>query len=234
MNQKPAHPDNQKSMPLAENFLKEIGGSSITCMFNQVIADVAKVYDRAILVGAVAAAKYIRLPNGPRVTYDVDFLLDETDFNDFLNDDIPPETLSTLEALFEDPDSPNHSLKHRKTGIYVDFLSAQSKPVSKKFARHIIENRENTTNVITIGDQPVHVLKPEFIIAMKMNRCTKSPRSERGLSDRIDIIKLLKTHWHAESAVDHDSVKSMINRNEVKYYESIVYDVTCEMDTPDE
>lgn len=234
MNKKPVSPGDPELIRLAENFLKNVGGSSVTCMFNQVIADVAKVYDSAILVGAVAAAKYIRLANGPRVTYDVDILIDEGDFSDFVNDEIPRETLLALEALFEDPDSPNHSLKHKQTGIYVDLLSVQSKPVSKKFVRYILEKKEETTNVITVGDQSIHVLKPEYIIAMKLNRCTKSPKSERGLSDRIDIMKLLKTQWRGDSAIDHENVKSMINRNEIKHYESIVNDVACEMENPDE
>lgn len=226
--------DDDRSMVFAENFLKQIGGSSILCMYNQVLADVTRVYDSAILVGAVAAAKYIQLPSGPRVTYDVDILIDEKDFTDFLNDEIPEEKRVKLDAWFADSDSPYHSLKHRKTGIYVDLLSSLSKPVSRKFTRQVLENREKTTNVITVGDQTIHVLKPEFLVAMKLNRSTKSPRSERGLTDRIDIIKILKTLWHGESAIDHENVKSMINRNEIKFYESIINDVTCEMDSPNE
>jgi hypothetical protein len=224
----------EKSINAAGNFLREIGGSSTACLFNQVIADVAKVYENAVLIGAVAAAKYIFLDSGPRVTYDVDILIDEEDFDHFVHDEIPADTVVKLETWFEDSDSPSHSLKHRKTGIYVDLLSPKSRPVRKKLLRFILENREETTNVIPVGDQWIRVLKPEFLIAMKLNRCTKIPRSERGLSDRIDIIKMLKTLWKKEPALNHNLIRSMTNRNETAFYETIIDDVTSEMDNIDE
>ncbi len=224
----------EKMINVAENFLRGIGGASDTCLFNQVIADVAKVYENAVLIGAIAAAKYIRLDSGPRVTYDVDILIDAADFDNFVKDEIPAGTVVKLETWFEDSDSLNHSLRHRKTGIYVDLLSPKSRPVPKKLFRFILKNRDQATNVIPVGDQWIRVLKPEFLIAMKLNRCTKVPRSERGLSDRIDIIKMLKTFWRKEPSLDHNLIRSMINRNEIVFFQTIIDDVASEMENSDE
>ncbi|PIP38018.1 MAG: hypothetical protein COX19_15015, partial [Desulfobacterales bacterium CG23_combo_of_CG06-09_8_20_14_all_51_8] len=123
---------------LADDFFSHAVGNAHKSRFNNVIADVVRVYPDAILIGAIAAAKYIRPPVEPRMTYDVDILLPEQDFEAFLADDMPPETVNALESLFEDSDSAMHSVKHRQTGIYVDFLSVQSKPVKKKLIRQIL------------------------------------------------------------------------------------------------
>lgn len=234
MTDKSFSPGESRSMSMAEDFLRGISGESLSCKYNRVLEDIARVYDDAILVGAVAAAKYIDPPHEPRVTYDVDILIGEKDFSDFLHDEIPENILHELENRFADSDSPNHSLRHRETGIYVDLLSASSKPVSGKLIRHIVENRETTTERIAVGDRHIHILKPEYLVAMKLNRCAKTPRSERGLCDRIDIIKLLKSRWRGDLAMDHEIIRSIINRNEIKCYGSIVDDVTEEMKNPDE
>jgi len=110
--------------------------------FNYAIADVVKVYPNALLVGAIAASKYIRPPVKPRVTYDVDILLSEEDFESFLSDDLPEEAFNNLEQYFTDSDTVNHSLKHKSTGIYVDLLSTESTPLKKKLIRHILANRK--------------------------------------------------------------------------------------------
>jgi len=112
---------------MAEDFGDEASAHSHTGKFNKVLSDLAKVYPDAVLVGAVAAAKYVRNPNKPRETKDVDVLLGEKDFAEFLIDDIPEEKLKVLETYFENSDSANHSLKHRETGVYVDLLSTESK-----------------------------------------------------------------------------------------------------------
>lgn len=222
------------ALSMAENFLEKISSPSLSCKINQVIADIIEVYPRAILVGAIAAAKYIHPPNEPRITYDVDIIIDETDFNQFLEDDIPAPTLLKLETHFKNSDSASHSLKHRKSGIYVDILSLASRPIRKKILRHILQHRPEATNLLRIGDQTIQILKPELLLAMKLSRCTKVPRSERGLCDRIDIIKILKT-FHADGKpIDHEMVKAHSTRNEIKCYEGILEDVAREMEDPNE
>lgn len=215
---------------IAQDTLEEAIADSIPGRFNRVVSDIARVYPRAILVGAVAAAQYITHQNEPRITYDVDVLLEEKEFSDFLADEIPEDTLSALETYFEDSDSANHSLKHRETGIYVDLLSLESKPVRKKIVRYILENREKATNTFQVGGQSIDILKPEFLIAMKLNRYSKGPRSERGLCDRVDIMKVLKALWGGEIAMDHDTVRVFCNRNEVRCYADILKDVASEID----
>lgn len=221
--------DDDRCILVAEDHVKEIHQDSIFHRFNRVIEDVTKVYPDAILVGAVAASKYIRFPIEPRITQDVDIILDKKDFDAFLIDEIPEDQCSLLDSLFEDSDSANHSLKHRATGIYVDFLSSESVPIRKKTVDFILKNREKATNVFQCGDHVIDILKPEFIIAMKLNRYTKHPRSERGLSDRLDIVKVLKALWHGEIHLNHDTVKAFLNRNELTKYAAILNDVECEM-----
>ena len=234
MADKPFSPGESLAMSMAEDFLSGISGDSLSCKYNRVLEDIARVYDDAILVGAVAAAKYIDPPHEPRVTYDVDILIGEKDFSDFLHDEIPENTLRELESRFADSDSPNHSLMHRETGIYVDLLSASSKPVSGRLIRRILENRDAATEWTSVGNRHIRILKPEYLVAMKLNRCAKTPRSERGLCDRIDIMKLLKSRWRGDPAMNHDIIRSIINRNEIKCYGSIVDDVTDEMGHPHE
>lgn len=214
---------------IAEDVLEDQLAGSIPGQFNRVISDIAKVYPSAILVGAAAAAQYISHENEPRITYDVDVLVGEKDFSDFMADEIPDETVKTLETYFEDSDSANHSLKHRETGIYVDLLSLASKPVRKKIVRHILENRDKTTNTFQVGEQSIAILKPEFLIAMKLNRYSKKPRSERGLCDRVDIMKVLKALWGGEISPDHDTIRIFCNPNETKCYADILNDVESEM-----
>jgi hypothetical protein len=222
--------DSARCVIVAETFLDKVSGHSLPDKFSRVISDVAAVYPNAVLVGAVAASYYIRHSNEPRITYDVDILIDEREFIDFLEDEIPDDTLRKMETYFEDSDSANHSLKHRATGIYVDLLSTESKPVRKKTVKYILENREKTTNVLKVGETLIDILKPEFLVAMKMSRCTKSPRSERGLCDRIDIMKVLKTLWDGDKTLDQETIRAFLNRNEIKCFDSILSDVECELD----
>jgi hypothetical protein len=209
---------------------KDRSSDTLPGKFNRVISDIADVYPTAILVGAVAASKYIGYSNEPRITYDVDILLDEKNFSDFLLDDIPLDTVTKLENFFDDSDSANHSLKHKETGIYLDLLSIESKPIRKKIVRHILENRDKTTHVLQIGEQSIDILRPEFLIAMKLNRYSKKPRSERGLCDRIDIMKVLKALWGSQMTMDHEAIRAVCNRNEAECYFSILEDVENEMD----
>jgi len=226
--------DDDRCMLIIDDRAEDIPKDSLPGKFYRVISDISKVYPTAILVGAVAAAQYISQPNEPRITYDVDVLLNAEDFSDFLMDDIPENTVSLLETYFDDSDSVNHSLKHKKTGIYVDLLSIESKPIRKKIVRYILENREKATNTFHIGTQTIDILKPEFLIAMKLNRYSKKPRSERGLCDRVDIMKVLKALWNGEIPMDHDMIRTICNRNEAACYATILDDVECEMEDPAE
>ena len=202
--------DDGRCILVAEDDIKEIEKKSIFSSFNQVIEDVTKVYPNAILVGAVAASKYLRHPIEPRLTQDVDVILDTEDFKEFLLDELPEDKCKLLDSFFEDSDSANHSLKHKSTGIYVDFLSSESAPIRKKTINYILKNRGKTTNVYKSGEHLMDILKPEFIIAMKLNRYTKHPRSERGLSDRLDIVKVLKALWRGEIPLNHDTIKAFL------------------------
>jgi hypothetical protein len=221
---------------LADDFFSHAGGKDHKSRFNNVLADIVRVYPDAVLIGAIAAAKYIRPPVEPRMTYDVDILLSETDFERFLADDMPPETLNRLETYFGDSDSAMHSVKHKQTGIYVDFLSAQSKPVKKKLIRYILNHRAETSHLLKVGDSTVDIIKPEILIALKLNRYHKNPKTEKGLSDRLDIIKILKT-FHAQClSLDNSLIESFVSQAEFRRFEHLAADVddemTCEATNP--
>ncbi len=197
--------------------------------FNYVIGDVVKVYPNAVLVGAIAASKYIRPPVRPRVTYDVDILLSEVDFEMFLADDLPEDALKNLEKYFLDSDSANHSLKHKSTGIYVDFLSTESTPLKPRLIRHILENRKQTTNILRLMDSKIAIAKPEYLIALKLNRFYKMPRTEKGLSDRLDIIKILKTLISNSMPFSLGGAKDFMGRQEITSFKKIYDDVAFEI-----
>ena len=207
---------------------KDTSMETLPGRFNRVISDISKVYPTSILVGAVAASKYIGYANEPRITFDVDILLEEKDFSDFLLDEIPENTEQLLESLFDNSDSRNHSLKHKKTGIYLDVLSTESKPIRKKIVRYILENRKETTHILQIKEQSIDILRPEFLVAMKLNRYSKKPRSERGLCDRVDIMKVLKALWSRNIKMNHEAVKAVCNRSEGECYLSILEDAEAD------
>jgi hypothetical protein len=214
MSLKTFHNNDDQCVIIAEDLPK----ASLLGKFQQVIADIAGVYPKAILVGAAAAAQYIGSSNNPRITLDVDILLEEKDFSDFLADEIPGQTLTALETCFDDSDSVNHSLKHKETGIYVDLLSLESKPIRKNLVRNILENRKNATHRLKVLGRFIDILKPEYLIAMKLNRFFKKPKSERGQCDRIDILKLLKAQGNNVMAPDHEIITTVCNRNEAACY----------------
>lgn len=197
--------------------------------FNYVISDVVKVYPNAVLVGAIAASKYIRPPIRPRVTYDVDILLSENDFELFLEDDLPEESLKNLEKYFLDSDSVNHSLKHKSTGIYVDFLSTESAPLKPRLIRHILEHRNITTNILRLGDSKIDIVKPEYLIALKLNRYYKIPKTEKGLSDRLDIIKILKTLISDSIPFSLSGASEFMGKQERTSFKKIYDDVEFEI-----
>jgi hypothetical protein len=197
--------------------------------FNYVIGDVVKIYPNAVLVGAIAASKYIRPPVRPRVTYDVDILLSETDFEMFLADNLPEDALKNLEKYFLDSDSVNHSLKHKSTGIYVDFLSTESAPLKPRLIRHILENRKATTNILRLMDSKIDIVKPEYLIALKLNRYYKMPRTEKGLSDRLDIIKILKTLISHSIPFSLGGAKEFMGKQEITSFKKIYDDVEFEI-----
>jgi hypothetical protein len=229
MTQKFLECESDRCEVLADDFFSHAGGNAHKSRFNNVLADVARVYPDAILIGAIAASKYIRPPVEPRMTYDVDILLPEQDFEGFLADEIPTKALTALETYFEDSDSAMHSLKHRQTGIYVDFLSVQSKPVKKKLIRHILDHRKETTHLLNVGESPVEIIRPEFLIAMKLNRYHKNPKTEKGLSDRLDIIKILKTFRAHCLTLEHSLIEAFSSQAEFKRFEAISDDVAYEM-----
>jgi hypothetical protein len=213
---------------LAEDFLENVSENTKAGRFNRVINDLSKVYPDAVLVGAVAAAKYVRNPERPRETEDIDVLLGEKDFAEFLIDDIPEEKLKTLETYFDTSDSLSHSLKHKETGIYVDLLSTESNPIRKRITRHVFENRDQSTHIL-IGDKhSMDILKPELLLAMKINRFSKNPESEKGRSDLLDMKKILRTLMEKGIAVNYKLVKSFLNENEVKKLDDIVHEVSNE------
>ena len=214
---------------LADDFFSNFHGNTRQSRFNNVLADIVKTYPDAILIGAIAVSKYIRPPLEPRMTYDVDILLSESDFEDFLTDEIPDPTRKMLESAFADSDSAMHSMKHRQTGIYVDFLSVQSKPVKKKLIRYILNNRKQTTNLLKVGDAKIQIVKPDVLIAMKLCRYNKNPNSEKGLSDRLDIIKILKTLDASCIAEDLSQMRQFISKVELKRFSQIRGDVEHEM-----
>ncbi|MBA2882646.1 hypothetical protein HNR65_003000 [Desulfosalsimonas propionicica] len=221
--------DETQCFVVAEHFLDFFSDDPEVNKFDRVILDVSRVYDTAILVGAMAASKYIQPPVQPRVTFDVDVLLEEADFEAFLEDDIASEKSVVLDQCFETSDSAGHSLRHRKTRLYVDFLSAESRPVSGKLMRWILENREKSTNILSFGGRGISILKPEYIIAMKLHRYTKDPRSEKGLSDRLDIVKMLKTHHGYPHVIDTEKIPTLLRRREIPHFEEMMADVEQEM-----
>ncbi len=207
---------------MADDFSESQLDDSALSKFNSVIADILKVYPDAVLAGAVAAAKYVRDPETPRQTFDVDILLGEKDFAEFLVDEIPEDKLKALEARFETSDSANHSLKHRETGIYVDLMSTGSKPLRNSIIREAFENRNHATHLLIGENHAIDILKPELLLAMKTIRYCKNPKSEKGISDRLDIVKILKTMAAKKIPVDHEKVCSFLRDFEIKQYKVLV------------
>jgi hypothetical protein len=229
MKQKFIQCDDERCELLADDFFSNTHGNKNQSRFNNVIADIIKVYPDAVLIGAIAAAKYIRHPVEPRMTYDVDILLSESDFEAFLSDNMPLSTRHNLETYFADSDSVMHSMKHRQTQIYVDFLSAQSKPVKKKLIRNILNNRKQATNILKVGDAQIEIVTPEVLIAMKLHRYNKNPNTEKGLSDRLDMIKILKTMCANCISPDLFEIQERVTKAEFKRYMQVAADVECEM-----
>ncbi|MFO7930994.1 MAG: hypothetical protein ACQETG_09975 [Thermodesulfobacteriota bacterium] len=214
---------------VAEHFLEYFSEDNEINNFDRVIMDISRIYENAVLMGALGASKYIQPPVEPRVTFDVDVILPKKDFEDFLNDDLPPEKLAVLEEYFETSDSANHSLRHRKTRLYVDFISEGSRPVSTKLLRRILQDPEKTTNTLAFDGHKIGILRPELIISMKLHRYAKDPRSEKALSDRLDIVKMLKTYHGQTDLLDPDAVRSELRRREVGHFEEMLADVSSEM-----
>jgi hypothetical protein len=213
--------EDDRCVLLAEDFLDDVPEDTKAGRFNKVIDDLSKVYPNAILAGAVAAAKYVRSPQKPRETLDIDVILDEKDFAEFLIDDIPEDKLEKLNAYFDTSDSVNHSLIHRETGIYVDLMSTESNPIRKKIAKHVLENRDQATHIL-IGDKhAMDILKPELVLAMKLNRYCKDPESEKGRSDHMDIVKILKTVREKQIPIEYDKIIPFLNDREIKALDAL-------------
>ncbi|RJP90535.1 MAG: hypothetical protein C4518_08825 [Desulfobacteraceae bacterium] len=229
MSEKHIQYDNEQDELFEDEYFQVYHRNKRGSGFNYVIGDVVKVYPNAVLVGAIAASKYIRPPIRPRVTYDVDILLSETDFEEFLADELPEESLRNLEKYFLDSDSANHSLKHKSTGIYVDFLSTESTPLKPRLIRHILENRKLTTNILRLRDSNIDIVKPEYLIALKLNRYYKMPRTEKGLSDRLDIIKILKTLISNSIPFGLGGAREFMGKQEIGSFKKIYDDVEFEI-----
>ena len=221
--------DDIQCFMVAEHFFEYFSDDTGVTTFDRAMLDLARVYDDAVLVGAIAVSKYVQPPVEPRVTFDIDVILDEKDFEDFLNDEIPEARRQILDTYFETSDSVSHSLKHRKTGIYVDFLSVQSEPVRKKLIRYILDNRDAAANLLAMNAHRILIVKPELLVAMKLNRYAKNPGSEKGLADRLDIVKLMKSYYGQTDLLDPDKIRTFANRREAKYLDEILADVNCEI-----
>ncbi len=222
--------EDDRCVLLAEDFQKDVSKDDKTEKFGKVINDLSRIYPEAVLVGAVAAAKYVRHPERPRETEDIDVLLGEEDFAEFLIDELPEDKLKKLNAYFDTSDSVNHSLKHKKTGIYVDLLSTESNPIRKKISRHVLGNREQATHTLIGDEHSMDILKPELLLAMKINRYCKNPDSEKGRSDYIDIVKIIKTMREKKIPIKQDTIKSFLNDREAKKFDEILARISGDSD----
>ena len=220
--------EDDRCVLLAEDFLDNVSANSKSARFSRVIDDLSKVYPGAILAGAVAAAKYVRNPERPRETEDIDILLAEKDFAEFLVDEIPEDKLQKLNSAFDTSDSLSHSLKHKETGIYVDLLSTESNPIRKQITRHVFQDPEKATHIL-IGDKhSIDILKPELLLAMKLNRLCKYPESEKGISDKLDVRKILRTHLEKQLPLDYELIRSFLNSRESKQLDVILAEISAE------
>lgn len=229
MIQKISSCDETQCFIVAEHFSEFFTDDTRINKFDQVLVDISKIYDNAILIGAVGASKYILPPVEPRVTFDIDLIIEKQDFEDFLDDEIPEEKRSILDASFKTSDSALHSLKHIRTGIYVDLVSSASQSVRQKLIRYILDNRRETTNILTLNGNKIEILKPEMLIVMKLNRYAKNPRTEKGLADRLDTVKILKSYYHRKDFFDPEKIRMFLNRREIPHLDEILDDVNCEM-----
>ncbi|HMA66654.1 MAG TPA: hypothetical protein VKO20_02435 [Desulfosalsimonadaceae bacterium] len=220
--------DNIQCFLVTEHFFDYFSDDTGITTFDRAMLDLSRLYKDAVLVGAIAAAKYIQPPVEPRVTFDIDAILTEADFREFLEDSLPPEQKEVLETYFRTSDTVNHSLIHRTTGIYVDFLSASSQPVRRQLIQYILADLEETTNLLVMNAHSIRILKPELLVAMKLNRYAKKPRSEKGLTDRLDVVKLLKSYYEMPELLSPEKIRPHLGRREIKYLEEILEDVECE------
>ncbi len=220
--------DNIQCFLVTEHFFDYFSDDTGITTFDRAMLDLSRLYKDAVLVGAIAAAKYIQPPVEPRVTFDIDAILTEADFREFLEDSLPPEQKEVLETYFRTSDTVNHSLIHRTTGIYLDFLSASSQPVRRQLIAYILADLEETTNLLVMDAHSIRILKPELLVAMKLNRYAKKPRSEKGLTDRLDVIKLLKSYYEMPELLSPEKIRPFLGRREIKYLEEILEDVECE------
>ena len=223
--------DNVQCFLVKEHYFDYFSDASGVTLFDRAILDLSRVYEDAVLIGAMAVSKYVQPPVEPRVTFDVDVILDEADFEDFLNDALPPGRRKLLDTYFKNSDTVNHSLIHKSTGIYVDFLSVQSEPVRKQLVRHILENRDETTNILAMDAYQIRIVKPEFLVAAKLNRYAKKPRSEKGLADRLDIVKLLKSYCQQSDLLNPEKIRGLIQRREAGYFDEILEDARCDAES---
>jgi hypothetical protein len=220
--------DSVQCFLVTEHYFDYFKDDSGVTRFDRAILDLARVYADAVLVGAIAVSKYVKPPIEPRVTFDVDVILGEADFEEFLNDAIAGERRGLLDACFAASDTVNHSLIHKRTAIYVDFLSVQSEPLRKRLIRSILENKEETTNMLAMNSHRIRIAKPELIIAAKLNRYAKKPGSEKGLADRLDIVKLFKSYPGQPELLDPERIRPFLNRREAAHLEKILADVDRE------
>ncbi len=221
--------DDVQCFLVAEHFFEYFKDDTGVSKFDRVLLDLAGIYENGVLVGAAAASKYVQPPILPRVTFDIDLVLDDRDFDEFINERLDGERAALLENLFSPSDSVNHSLVHRRTGIYVDFMSAESRPVRRALTRYIIDNKEQATNLIHMNGSSIQIAKPELIIAMKLSRYAKKPRTEKGLADRLDIVKIMKSYYGRKELLDPDRIREFANRREAGYLEEIMEDVYCDV-----
>ncbi len=213
-------PENNISLVLLADFLGSYMNNGLS-KFDNVIMDIIKVYPNAILIGAVAVSKYLRYPVQPRATYDVDFLVTADDFENFLDDEIPEKKLKILDSLFSDPRSASHSLLHSKTQVDVDLISVQSPPVKKKVVNFILKNTKECIHRLNIRDKVVNVLRPEFVIIMKLHRHVKNPNSKKGISDLLDIMNIITTYINSGESLELSTIEEFTNQREFAKYQTI-------------
>jgi hypothetical protein len=220
--------DNVQCFLVAEHYFEYFKDDTGVSTFDRTLLDIARIYENGILFGATAVGKYVQSPIEPRVTFDIDVILEEEDFDAFLNDSMEKKKRRLLDTYFKDSDTVNHSLIHKKTGLYVDFLSTESGSVRRRLIRYILEKREDTTNLLAMNGHSIRIAKPEILIAAKLNRYAKKPGSEKGLADRLDIVKLLKSYHGKSDLLDPEQIRAISNRREIKHLDAILEDVACD------
>lgn len=165
--------------------------------FKKAIKDFLEVYPNSVLTGALAIWIGEYYIEETRNTVDIDLILNHDNFVEFVTKLQSGEYPREILDKFKDDETNKHQLVHKTLDIPVDILS-YVKPGLNRVSEYVLNDKllediMNDVDRFSNKQDDIRIIKPEFLIAMKLRPLAHDALSLEKEGDYLrDIFSMIR------------------------------------------